>query len=190
MMVLTVLLALVFVVEPQTLQTYDPNRIEDVRISNNRRIPQDTIKYQLQTKAGDRFNPEIIRADVKRLYAQGHFDDIRVDEEVGKTGKIIIFWVKEKKTIRSVKYVGLNSVTNSEVLEKLRDKKATISQESTYDPSKIKKAEGIIKMMLAEKGHQDATIEAITEDIPTNAVAVTFNVKEGPKVRIQKIDFE
>ena len=188
-MVLTVLLALFFgVVEPQTLQTFDPNRVEDVRVSNNRRVPQDTIKYQLQTKAGDRLNMDVIRADVKRLYAQGHFDDIRVEEEDGKTGKIITFWVKEKKTIRSVKYEGLNSITNSEVLEKLRDKKATISQESTYDPSKIKKAETIIKMMLAEKGHQDATIEATTEDIPPNSVAVTFKVTEGPKVRIEKIN--
>src|SRR5215813_10428239 len=190
-MVFTVLLALVFgVVEPQTLQTFDPNRVEDVRVSNNRRIPQDTIKYQLQTKAGDRLNMDVIRADVKRLYAQGHFDDIRVDEEDGKTGKIIIFWVKEKKTIRSIKYEGLNSITNSEVLEKLREKKATISQESTYDPSKIKKAESVIKMMLAEKGHQDATIETTTEDIPPNSVAVTFKVNEGPKVRIEKINIQ
>ena len=66
---------------------------------------------------------DVIRGDVKRLYAQGHFDDIRVEEEDGKAGKIIIFWVKEKKTIRSVKYEGLNSITNSEVLEKLREKK-------------------------------------------------------------------
>src|SRR5215468_12674675 len=188
MMFLTVLLALVFGVEPQTLQSFDPNRVEDVRVSNNRRIPTNTIKYQLQTKAGDRLSMDVIRGDVKRLYAQGHFDDIRVDEEDGKTGKIIIFWVKEKKTIRSVKYEGLNSITNSEVLEKLRDKKASISQESTYDPSKIKKAETIIKMMLAEKGHQDATIEATTEDIPPNSVAVTFKVTEGPKVRIEKIN--
>ena len=46
-----------------------------------------------------------------------HFDDIRVNEEEGKTGKIIIFWVKEKKTIRSIKYEGLKSITNSEILE-------------------------------------------------------------------------
>ena len=190
-MFLTVVLALVLgFTEPQSLQTSDPNRIEDVRVTGNRRIPQDTIKYQLQTKAGDRFNPETIRGDVKRLYAQGHFDDIRVEEEPGKTGKVIRFVVQEKKTIRSVKYEGLNSITNSEVLEKLREKKATISQESTYDPSKIKKAENVIKMMLAEKGHQDATIEASTEEIPPNSVAVTFNVKEGPKVRIEKIAIE
>ena len=36
----------------------------------------------------------------------GYFDDIRVEEEEGKTGKIVIFWVKEKQTIRSVKYEG------------------------------------------------------------------------------------
>src|SRR5215468_1622430 len=190
MMFLTVLLALVFGVEPQTLQSFDPNRVEDVRVSNNRRIPTNTIKYQLQTKAGDRLSMDVIRGDVKRLYAQGHFDDIRVEEEDGKTGKIVTFWVKEKKTIRSVKYDGLNSITNSEVLERLREKKATISQESTYDPSKIKKAESVIKMMLAEKGHQDATIDATTEDIPPNSVAVTFKVTEGPKVRIEKITIE
>jgi len=191
MMFLTVLLALVFgVVEPQTLQTPDPNRIEDVRVTGNRRIPTDTIKYQLQTKPNDRFNMDVIRADIKRLYAQGHFDDIRVDEEPGRTGKIIIFTVKEKKTIRSVKYEGLNSITNSEILDKLKEKKATITQESNYDPSKVKKAETIIKMMLAEKGHQDATIETSTEDVPPNSIALTFKVDEGPKVRIQKINIE
>jgi outer membrane protein insertion porin family len=190
-MVFTVLLALVFgFIEPQTLQTFDPNRIEEVQVRNNRRIPQDTIKYRLQTKAGDRLNTDTIRGDVKRLYAEGHFDDIRVDQEDGKTGRIIIFWVVEKKLIRSVKYEGLNSITNSEVLDKLREKKASITQESTFDPSKIRKAETIIKMMLAEKGHQDATIEASTEDVPPNSVAVTFKVNEGPKVRIEKINIE
>src|SRR5437762_8826699 len=114
-MVFTVLLALVFgVVEPQTLQTPDTQRIEEVRVEHNRRIPSDTIKYQLQTKPNDRFSIETIRADIKRLYAQGYFDDIRVDEQEGKNGKIITFWVNEKKTVRSVKYDGLNSITSSE----------------------------------------------------------------------------
>src|SRR5438093_381406 len=156
MMAVTVLLALVFTaVEPQALQTPDPNRIEEVRVTGNRRIPSDTIKYNLQTKPNDQFNPNVIRRDIKTLYALGHFDDIRVEEDQGKTGKIIIFRVTEKKLIRSVKYEGVKSITNSEILEKLRDKKASISQESPYDPTKIRKAETIIKMMLAEtKPHQ------------------------------------
>src|SRR2546430_244087 len=44
--------------------------------------------------------------------------------------------------------------------------------------------------MLAEKGHQDATVEATTESIPPNSIALTFKVDEGPKVRIEKINIE
>src|SRR5439155_21598584 len=127
-MFLTVVLAVVFTgMEQQAMQTPNPNRIEEVRITGNRRIPSETIKYNLQTKPNDQFNPNVIRRDIKTLYALGHFDDIRVEEDQGKTVKIIIFRVTEKKLIRSVKYEGVKSITNSEILEKLRDKKASIS---------------------------------------------------------------
>src|SRR5437762_12279075 len=134
MMAVTVLVALVFTsVEPQALQTPDPTRIKGVRVAGNRRIPTDTIKYNLQTKPNDQFNPNIIRRDIKTLYALGHFDDIRVEEDQGKTGKIIIFRVREKKQIRSVKYDGLKCVKTSEVLDTSRAKKTSISPEPTYD---------------------------------------------------------
>src|SRR5881296_2842882 len=190
-MVVSVLLALMLSsMGPQALQTADPNRIEDVRVNGNRRIPTDTIKFNLQTKTNDRFNMDVIRRDIKTLYAMQMFDDIRVDEEQGKTGKIITFVVKEKPLVRSIKYEGLKSITTSEVLDKLKEKKVGLSQESPFDPTRIKKAEAVIKSMLAEKGHQDASIETLTEPIPPNAVGVTFKVNEGPKVRIEKINIE
>lgn len=187
----SVLLAL-FVILPglQTLQTPDPTRIEDVQIQGNRRIPSDTIKYNLQTKAGDRLSPEVIRRDIKTLYALQFFEDIRVDEEEGKTGTIVIFVVKEKPLIRSIKYEGAKSITNSEILDKLRERKVGLSQESPYDPTRVKKAEAIIKQMLAEKGHQNATVDTLIEDIPPNAVGVTFKIDEGPKIKVEKINIE
>src|SRR5438552_6295266 len=191
MTVVSVLLVLsLAAVEPQTLQTPDQNRIESVLIQDNRRIPSDTIKYNLQTKVGDKFNMDVIRRDIKTLYGLQFFDDIKVTEEEGKTGKIVVFWVKEKHLVRSITYKGNKSITNSEILEKLRDKKVGLSQESPYDPTRVKKAEAIIKLMLAEKGRQDATVEATTELIPPNAVGVTFNIDEGPKIKIQKIDIQ
>ena len=191
MMAFTVLLALLFTsVEPQPLQSPVRNRIEEVRVSGNHRIPTETIKYNLQTKPGDAFDKNVIRRDIKALYALGHFDDIRVEQEPGKTGNIVTFIVKEKKLIRTVKYLGIKSITSSEITDKLKESKASISQESPYDPNKIRKATTVIKMMLAEKGHRDATVEAATEDITSNAIAVTFNVDEGPKIRIQKITIQ
>src|SRR5438876_39587 len=52
------------------------------------------------------------------------------------------------------------------------------------------KVEEVIKSMLAEKGHQDATVETDTEDIPPNSVSVTFKVNEGPAVKVENITIE
>src|SRR5436853_5383370 len=93
-------------------QANAPPKIESVEIRNNRRIPGDTIKYNIQTKAGDILNPDVIRRDIKTLYSQGYFDDIRVDEEPGKSGGIIVvFTVKEKPLIRSIDFVGINTIS-------------------------------------------------------------------------------
>ena len=48
----------------------------------------------------------------------------------------------------------------------------------------------IIKALLAEKGRQKAEVEVSTEKVPPNSVLVTFNVNEGPKIKIDNIDFE
>ena len=88
--VLTVLLALLLTGgELQTLQTFDPNKIEDVVPRGNRRIPSATILYNLQTKKGDTFNIDTIRADVRKLYSLGYFDNITPYAEDGKTGLLV-----------------------------------------------------------------------------------------------------
>jgi outer membrane protein insertion porin family len=191
MTVFTVLLAVAFTgIGAQPLQTADPNRIEEVRVSGNRRIPTDTIKYNLQTKPGGQLDKDVIRRDIKALYALGHFDDIRVEQESGTTGQIITFVVKEKRVIRAVKYEGIKSITSSDIVEKLRENKASLTQESPYDPNKVKKATAVIKTMLAEKGRVDATVAVTTEDVEPGAIVITFKVDEGARIRIQKITIE
>ena len=193
MAITSVLLALFFsglqaAVPPQT--TIAP-KIETVEVRNNRRIPGDTIKYNIQTKAGDTLNPDVIRRDIKTLYAQGYFDDIRVDEEPGKSGGVIVvFTVQEKRMVRSIDFVGINTISKSDILDKLKERKVGISQESPYDPSRIRRVEGVIKAMLAEKGHQDATVDTETEDVPPNSVKLTFKVNEGPAIKVEKITIQ
>ena len=70
----------------------------------------------------------------------------------------------------------------------MRERKVGLSVESPYDPTRIKRAEVILKALLAEKGRQNATIEIETYDIPPNAIGVAFVIDEGPKIRIEKIE--
>ena len=147
-----VLVLLLNVVGAQALQTPDPNRISEVKVGGNRKYPSNTILYQVQSKPGDLLNPAVIARDVKFLMGMGFFDDVHVDSQDGPNGKILTFVVTEKKTISSFEYKGIKSITQSEILDKLRERKVGLSIQSALDPTKLKKAEGVIKMMLAEKG--------------------------------------
>jgi outer membrane protein insertion porin family len=189
----TLLLALILnVAEPQTLQTQpqDPNRIADIEFIGNRLVQTDTIRYNLQTKIGDPVRQEVIRRDIKQLYTMGTFADIRVEERQTDEGKILTFIFQEKRRIRLLEYVGNKSITQSEILEKLRDQKVGLSVESYYDETRVKQAITVIRNLLAEKGRQQAKVDVMVENMPPNAVAVTFNIEEGPKVKIEDIDIQ
>jgi outer membrane protein insertion porin family len=97
--------------------------------------------------------------------------------------------VREKPTIREINYKGLNSISVSDVLDRMKKEKVGFSVESQYDPAKIKRAETVIKDLLSEHGHQFATIKTEVKTIPPASVQVNFNVKEGPTVKVGEIKF-
>jgi len=142
------------------------------------------------TKPGDVYDQASLERDFNSLWNTGYFDDLRIEREQSPKGWIIHVYVKEKPTIREIKYVGLNSVSQSDVLDRFKERKVGLTQESQYDPTKVKHAEVVIKELLAEHGRQFANIRTEVRQIPPAAVSVTFNVKEGPKVKVGKIKFE
>ncbi len=104
-------------------------------------------------------------------------------------GWILHIYVKERPTIREINYTGLNAVSTSDVLDRFKERKVGLSVESQYDPTKVKKAEVVLKELLSEHGRQFATIRTEVRPIPPAAVGVTFVVKEGPKVKVGHIRF-
>ena len=164
--------------------------IQDIRIHGNRRIPAETVKQRMFTKPGDVYDQAALERDFNALWNAGYFDDLRIEREQTDKGWLIHIYVKEKPTIREIKYEGLNSVTQSDVLDKFKERKVGLSQESQYDPTRVKKAEVVLKDLLAAHGRQFATIRTEVHPIPPAAVSVTFVVKEGPKVKVGRIRFE
>ncbi len=164
--------------------------IVDIPIHGNRRIPAETVHARMFTKAGDPFDPPSLERDFNSLWNAGYFDDLRFEREDTPKGVRLHVYVKEKPTIRELKYLGLNSVSQSDVLERFKKDKVSLTVENQYDPTKVKKAEVTIKELLAEHGRQFATVRTEVRSIPPAAVGVTFVVKEGPKVKVGRIRFE
>ena len=164
--------------------------VVDVIPHGNRRIPAETIRARIFTHPGDVYDEAALERDFNSLWNTGYFEDIRFEREQTAKGWIIHVYVKERPTIREIDYVGLNSVSKSDVLDRFKERKVGLSVESQYDPTKVKKAEVTIKELLAEHGRQFSTIRTEIHPIPPNALSITFAVKEGPKVKVGKIIFE
>ena len=166
------------------------NLIVNVVVHNNRRIPVETIKARIFTKAGDVYDQAALERDFNSLWNTGYFEDIRFEREQTPKGWVIHVYVKERPTIREINYTGLSSISTSDVLDRFKERKVGLSVESQYDPTRVKKAEVTIRELLAEHGRQFAVVRTEVRPIPPAAVGVTFVVKEGPKVKVGRIRFE
>ncbi len=166
------------------------NVIAGIETHGNRRIPAETIRSRIFTRPGDVYDQAALERDFNSLWNTGYFEDLRIEREETTKGWVIHIYVKEKPTVREIHYEGLNAVSQSDVLDRFKERKVGLTQESQYDPTKVKKAEVTLKELLAEHGRQFATIRTEVRPIPPAAVGITFVVKEGPKVKVGKIRFE
>jgi outer membrane protein insertion porin family len=186
--VVLVLVSAAFTAVAQT-PTQTSDTIDQIRVIGNRRIPKETILARMFTHPGDTYDPISIERDFHSLWNTGYFEDLRIEREDSEKGIILNVFVREKPSIREINYKGLNSVSVSDVLDRFKKEKVPLSVESQYDATKITQAETVIKQLLAEHGHQFATIKTDVKTIPPASVQVNFNIKEGPVVKVGKIEF-
>ncbi|HUJ80445.1 MAG TPA: POTRA domain-containing protein, partial [Candidatus Acidoferrales bacterium] len=165
--------------------------ITRVEFQGTRRIQQATLRARIFSRVGDPYSVDAVRRDFQALWNTQFFEDIRLeveDDPEHPNGKIIIFHVTERPIIRRIEYKGNKSITESDILDAYKEKKVGLTVESQFDPTKIKRAEVVLKQLLAEHGRQFATVKPTYERIPaTNAVKLVFNISEGPKVKVGTI---
>jgi outer membrane protein insertion porin family len=183
------LLLFAFIFSSVAVLAQGPQTIEQIRVIGNRRIPKETVLARLFTHVGDQYDPIPVERDFNSLWNTGYFENLRIEREESEKGIILNVYVTEKPTIREVNYKGLNSFSVSDALDRFKKEKVAISVESQYDPTKVKRAEAVLRQMLAEHGHQFATISTQVKTIPPASVQINFNIKEGPTVKVGEIRF-
>jgi outer membrane protein insertion porin family len=172
----------------------NPYVITKIFFDGNRRIQRDTLLARIFSRPGDPYNVEGVRRDFQALWNTQFFEDVRLeveDDPDQANGKILVFHVQERPIIRRIEYKGNKSISESDILDAFKQKKVGLSVESQFDPTKIKRAEVVLKQLLAEHGRQFATVKPTYERIAaTNAVKLVFNIDEGPKVKVGTVTFQ
>jgi beta-lactamase regulating signal transducer with metallopeptidase domain len=70
--------------------------IERIDFRGNRRIPEATLRFYIQSKPGAPYDKTILEFDIRALYRTNFFESIEIQEKDGDIGKILAFIVKEK----------------------------------------------------------------------------------------------
>jgi outer membrane protein insertion porin family len=160
------------------------------QVVGNRRIPKESVLARLFSHQGDLYDAQVVERDFNSLWNTSYFDDVRIERVDGEKCVQLVVYVREKPTIREINYKGVNAVSQSDIMEALKKAKVGLSVESQYDPTKIARAQNVLKELLSQHGHQFATVKVEVKTIPPAAVSLTFTVKEGPTVKVGKIQFD
>jgi outer membrane protein insertion porin family len=162
--------------------------IEAIEFRGARRVPQDTLRALIFSRVGDKLDDDVIHRDFSALWNSGRFDDLTVEKIRGKTGWIIRWLVTERPMIRSITYEGNKSISVSDILDRYKERKVSLVVESQYDPNKVQRAKNVLLELLAERGHQYATVTPVLHQVPPASLSLVFKIDEGPKVKVGNIE--
>ncbi|HEY8536713.1 MAG TPA: POTRA domain-containing protein, partial [Vicinamibacterales bacterium] len=173
---------------------------------NQSSIEPQTYLYYIQTRPSqpsqniwvpyDAQAEERLLADFRALWATNFLDDlsIEVTDYVfanGVIGKLIKYNIEERPRIKIVDYTGSKELEATKIDEKLKEEGVTIRLDSFIDDGLVRRVKSIIRGMLSEKGYLAAEVTHELKPVSGSGklVNLTFNITEGPKYKIRKIDF-
>ncbi len=127
--------------------------------------------------------------DFKRLWATNFLDNLWIETQDdpypnGVLGKRVIYHMEERPRVKIVDYTGSSKIERTKVDEKMKELGVSLRLDSFLDQAVVKRVQGIVKGLMAEKGFEFAEVTPTVEPLPTGPklVKVIFDVKEGPKV--------
>src|SRR5437763_11386487 len=149
-----------------------------------------------QWVAYDDSSEKTIVEDFHQLWNTNFLDNLFIDVTDykfpnGTIGKIVTYNMEERQRVKIVDYTGSKKLEVSKIDEKLKDANAQVRLDTFIDPSLVRKVEGIVRDMLREKGFQFADVKHEIKEVSggPKLVHITFNMDEGPKGKIRKLEF-
>jgi len=139
-----------------------------------------SVAYEVAgIRPGDNVTSEQIDESVKNFFDQGYFEDVWVEQK----GSTLIYHFNEKRAIAKVKVTGYGD-DGKKLLESVGIKKGDL-----YDEMRVQRAKKTMQAALEAKGNYDSVVEVTTKPVGKNAVAITFDVNKGEKIKIKKLNF-
>jgi outer membrane protein insertion porin family len=156
--------------------------VNSIEIRGLKRIEESAVKSKITQKVGDSISQEKVNEDIKNIFKMGYFEDARAEIEPFEGGIKLIYVVKEKPTIVRIDFQGNTKFDDSKLREKI-----TITTGSIADAVLIQDNTSRLRAFYEEEGYWLSSIVPILKRISPEEVSLTYQIEEGPKIKIDKI---
>lgn len=160
----------------------DQPLVTQIDVVGARKVEEATVRFKLKSRIGDPYSPEVVREDIKALYALGYFEDIVVQAEVFEGGLKLNFVLHEKPSIQSIKITGNRKLS----LDKIKVK-IDLVEGAIVPPGALTKSAEKIRLLYEEEGYYQAQVSGSEERVSPQETAVTFAIVEGEKFEVGEI---
>ena len=154
--------------------------VQQINVQGNERVEPETIASYLTFRAGEPFDLTKVNESLKNLFATGLFADV----EMIPQQNAILVRVVENPIINRVVFEGNKRLDRDELLEEVRLRPRTI-----FTRAKVRADVQRILNLYRNSGRFAAIIEPKVVQLEQNRVDVLFEIQEGPKTKISKINF-
>lgn len=172
---------------PAAIQAVEQQRplVQDVVITGTRSIHQDRVRFLLQTRAGQQFDPKAVADDLRAIETMGPFSGTRAElvfDPADRRRLTVVFHLVEQPFIVAVRFAGLNYFQRSGL-----EKQLTTRIASHLNPLLAENDRRALERHFQDKGYRNVRV---TVEAPVDAeglATVIFHVDLGREIEIGKI---
>ena len=166
-------------------ELYQQKIISAISVKGNVRVDSDAIQRVISSQKGDLLKPSALNADLNSVYKMGYFDDVVIKKQNMDKGVEITFEVKEKPSVRNIRFENNHVYENEELFEVVGT-----STGSILNIYKLNNDVDKLKRLYYEKNYHNCNISYDVKPLKNHQADIVFNIEEGKKVKITKIEFE
>ena len=154
--------------------------------SGFRSVSDQYVLSNVQLRRGMNYNPVLVDQSIRTLYGTGQFEFVEVQLTYAQDETVnVIFKLVSKYTIERVNFNGNEAYSDIRLVSKCE-----FESGESLDEYQVSVGKDEIQAYYIEKGYADAEVDyRIQRDKETGYAIVNFDIDEGAKTRIEKINF-
>lgn len=178
--------------------------INRVAFEGNKKVKDDQLKSEIQSKPRGTFSRPTVQSDVRRIveiYRHSGRYDVHVTPEFieqpnNRVDLIFTITEGDKTGITSIEFIGNQAFSSYRLKDVIKTHESNflsfLGGGDTYDPDRVEADRDLLRRYYLKHGYADVQIiAALTEYDPgRHGFLVTFKIDEGQQYRVGSVAFE